>query len=189
MPHNRYLANRSPSGVKLLAIVLVPLFPADVRLVNLNRASKLLSIGGPHLSYPVRHVPCGALGYAKVSVKLHAGHALEVRSVQEKRYRPLTQGQVGAMEQGSRLYGEGLAAFLFPAAEGLRLAAGDGGDVERTAEGAGNAGGPTLLEEPRLRLLFGVELLDRIHQGDSFAVGLSGAALTDHSPHLASLAL
>ena len=54
--------------MEFLALVLVPLFPADVGLVNLDRTSE--AIGGivPAFPNPHEHEPGGLLSYPQVPV-------------------------------------------------------------------------------------------------------------------------
>ena len=154
---DRRLADGSAPGVQLLRLVLIPFLPADVCLIDLDRASELIARDGQGLTNAVRHVPCRLQSDTEVSVELHARHAFEVRHIEVEGNRPLVERDVGAMQDCTSLDGEVLAAIS--ASEGLGLATGNHGYVQAATVRAGYTVRPALLDEPRLSLFDGVETL------------------------------
>ena len=89
--HDGSFPNRPTPCFQLLAVMLVLLFPADIRLVRFHRPGHLGRFIVPHFPDTVGQVPRGLLRDVQVSMKFHAADAFQVGAVEIKRQRPLAQ--------------------------------------------------------------------------------------------------
>ena len=154
-PGHHRLPPGATAHAQPVALVLVLLFPAEVRLICLDRTLELLQLQHrPRLADPVSQVPRALLRDTEVPMQLHRRHPLQGGEHQVQRDRPHLVAEVGGLHHCADLHAEPLRAPLLTAPVRHRLVSGAGLDVVRTAVRAGRPPvRPALLSEPLLRLL------------------------------------
>ena len=163
-----------------LALVLVLLFAADVRLVYLDRAGERTALVFPCLPEPVRQMPRALLSDAEIAVELHARHTLQAGSEQVGRERPCLVAKVRAFHDGTRLDAEALAAVAAAVGHGLVLRAGL--NAQGATGWAADAVGPALIREERFGGRIIGEHADEVREGDALAMCLARPLLCHGVP-------
>ena len=173
LQHAEYGGLADPAGSEMLALpfVLVALFAADERLINLYLARKRLierlGLGG--FAETMRHEPRGLLRDADITSELSAGDPLFVAGDQPNRDEPLAKRQFRILKDRSDFDREALPAvraFVRPAI--LEVI-----DADSAAVGAERAVGPAdrpempdagvLVRERAGQIVKGVEVLQHRH--------------------------
>src|SRR5208282_4165027 len=96
------LAHGAASGLELFVFVLVALLPADETLVDLDHAAQLVELPAARLTKPMESEPCRPLRDTNLLRQLHRRDSLSSRDQQVHRVKPLVQGNVRPLENGSR---------------------------------------------------------------------------------------
>ena len=153
--------------------MLIPLFPSDVGLINLDRAVVGPRSDVPHVADTVRHVPSGLLGDAQIPVQFHGRYALEVGAVEIEGNSPFRERDVGILQDRTSLDREILAAGVAVEGHGFPrlLPANAVALASRTPDTVW----PSSCDEPFLSLEFSAEHLDGIHESDAVAVRFAGS--------------
>lgn len=140
LPHaeNRCFADRAAPSVKLLALVLVRLFAADVRLVNFDDAAQLVELVAACLAEPPEDEPSRLLGNADLLGELHRGDALACRNDEIHRIDPLMQRNMRPFEDRAGANGEILLAMI----AAIVAALADSDPIAHAANGTKRTFGP-----------------------------------------------
>jgi len=94
--------------------VLVRLFAADIRFINLNDALKLREIGAARFAQPMQDKPSRLLRDADFLGELHRGNTLARGNKKIHRVNPLVQRNVASLEDRSGANREVFLALVAP---------------------------------------------------------------------------
>ena len=143
LPHAEHgrLTYRAAPGFEFFSIVLVPLLPAEIGVVNLDHALQLGQIVPARLPEPMKDEPRGLLGDSDFLAQLHGGDALAGRDEQIHGVEPLMERDVAPLENRARPDGEilptGVASVVAALADRNPLAAGTDGALDPVRPEAG----------------------------------------------------
>ncbi len=104
--HDRSLTDSATARVQLFPFVFIAFLPADVRLVNFNRAGKYRLIIAAGFADSVHHEPRRLLGNADLLRHLKRRDRLSGRDHQIHSVDPFVQGDVAALKNGAGPDGE-----------------------------------------------------------------------------------
>src|SRR2546427_9398488 len=104
------LTNTNHGSLVFKLSFVAALLPADIGLINFNRARKFMLHFGHCGADSMTEVPCGFVRDAKHSLNLICGNTLSGFTDQVCGSEPLWKRKMGVMENGARHYGELIAA-------------------------------------------------------------------------------
>src|SRR5579859_2065621 len=179
-PQDGSLTDATASRIQFFVLVLVPLFPADESLVDLDHAAQFLELPATCLPQASQDEPRAFLGDADLFCQLHRRDALTGCNEQIHRVDPLVQRDMGALENRSRANREIELASVASVVPGLARR----DPLSSLAGRAYRTVGPETALQVHARRFFVREQLEELEGADSrFAHSISGA-LPKQSPML-----
>ena len=170
---NGLLADRAASRMEFLGLVLVRFLAADVGLVDFDHVAQREVSPPARFTYPVQHMPCGAVLHAKLFRQLQRGDALAGREDAVDGVYPVLQRTLGRVHASACRDGETLAAVLVLVAVVALALVGD--DVLDTAAvRADRSAFPSRLLKPRVAGVLIGEHAEQLNDADRFRRALAG---------------
>ena len=171
MPATGGFAHGTTACLELLLGVFVLFLPTHVGFIGFNRADKrwIKTIAFKCRTQTVRKMPCAFLGNLKITVQLHAGHALEAGCHEIDGDYPNLVTEFGTLHRRSNADAEPLAAFPLTAEIRHGLVLGPG-YIDRTAMWTVRTIRPALFNKPLFSGRIVRKHLKQLFQADAFTV-------------------